>query len=43
MRHHALTNKDPTVIVASVALAWLMDYANRNLGRIIEIQTVLHF
>ncbi len=30
MRRHALTNKDPTVISASVALAWLMVYANRK-------------
>lgn len=28
MRRHAFTNKDPTVILASVALAWLMVYAN---------------
>lgn len=30
MRRHALTNKDPTVILASVALAWLKVYANRK-------------
>lgn len=30
MRRHALTNKDPTVILASVALVWLMVYANRK-------------
>lgn len=30
IRRHALTNKDPTVIFASVALAWLMVYANRK-------------
>lgn len=30
MRRHAFTNKDPTVILASVALAWLMVYANRK-------------
>lgn len=29
-RRHALTNKDPTVILASAALAWLMVYANRR-------------
>lgn len=30
MRHHAFTNKNPTVILASVALAWLTVYANRK-------------
>lgn len=30
MRRHALTNKDPTVMLASVALAWLMVYANHK-------------
>lgn len=30
MRRHALTNTDPTVILASVALAWLTVYANRK-------------
>lgn len=30
MRLHALTNKHPTVILASVALAWLMVYGNRK-------------
>ncbi len=33
MRRHALTNKDPTVTLASVALAWLMVYANRKSAR----------
>lgn len=30
MRRHALTNTDPTVILASVAFAWLMVHANRK-------------
>lgn len=30
MRRHTFTNKDPTVILATVALAWLMVYANHK-------------
>lgn len=33
MRHHASTNKDPTVILARPALTWLMVYANGRSAR----------